>query len=474
MQRDGVHGHTDFRVRRDKVIAALRWLKLHNQFYSSIEIDLGVANQLPTDGDVSRDVAFIHEGGIDDEACESDNITETAVPMNAHQRQEEAITSRLQWPEGSSIPINEFRTAGYITMAFPCLFPDGEADYTLHHRDIRVTYHDWCDFLIHYSDPRFATDPRFRFHCINTLQRHDALTRSTIFAKKSDFTGNMQQLAAEVSRNPSLLKRLLSWGSNIRGTNAYWFQRRQELEAMVNQLGIPTLFLTLSSADLWWPCMTRHFGLTDEYIATLTEKQLSKLMQEKLNENPLIADAYFTKRVDEFLAILKKKFNIADYWMRFEYQFRGSPHLHALIWIDGAPDVRSFDNATTADIESHRVYYDTLVSAMNPNMNEPPADVHPSRVKCSSIEIGNVRQQAQLLNKVQRHTRCSRQCKKPPRNECRFNYPKALLTESTLSKDEKGHWQFLPKRNDELLDDHNIFAWMMATPCSRPRRRRSL
>ena len=42
--------HTDLRVRRDKVLAALQWLVANNPFYANITIDLASVQQLPQDG----------------------------------------------------------------------------------------------------------------------------------------------------------------------------------------------------------------------------------------------------------------------------------------------------------------------------------------------------------------------------------------------------------------------------------------
>lgn len=30
---------------------------------------------------------------------------------------------------------------------------------------------------------------------------------------------------------------------------------------------------------------------------------------------------------------------MVDYWVRFEWQHRGSPHIHGLAWLPNAPDV---------------------------------------------------------------------------------------------------------------------------------------
>lgn len=66
--------------------------------------------------------------------------------------------------------------------------------------------------------------------------------------------------------DPKILKSLYFWSGSNRGSNSYWFQQRGELEAMVNQRGIPTAFLTLSAADLWWPDLARLMGSQNQKL----------------------------------------------------------------------------------------------------------------------------------------------------------------------------------------------------------------
>lgn len=74
-------------------------------------------------------------------------------------------------------------------MAFPHLFPDGKADYLDFSRPIKITFREWCEHLMRYSDKRFSQDPRFRFFCLNTMQRQDACKQGVIFANVNDFKG---------------------------------------------------------------------------------------------------------------------------------------------------------------------------------------------------------------------------------------------------------------------------------------------
>ena len=50
-----------------------------------------------------------------------------------------------------------------------------------------------------------------------------------------------------------LVKRLMCFGSCLRGMKAYWNICRNDLTDMISQIGCPTLFFTLSAADTKWP-----------------------------------------------------------------------------------------------------------------------------------------------------------------------------------------------------------------------------
>ena len=88
----------------------------------------------------------------------------------------------------------------------------------------------------------------------------------------------------------------------IRGTLAYWRQFMYEVVAMVKQLGIPTWFMTLSSADLGWPelfqIISRIQGkdIPDEEVDALSYDEKC----EMLNLNPVIVEKYFQYRVETF------------------------------------------------------------------------------------------------------------------------------------------------------------------------------
>ena len=128
----------------------------------------------------------------------------------------------------------------------------------------------------------------------------------------------------------------------------YWQNFMYEVVAMVKQLGIPTWFMTLSCADLRWPelfqIIARIEGTntSDEEVEALSYSERCSM----LNLNPVVVAKHFQYRVETFFKeVLMSNANpigkILYYALRIEFQMRGSPHLHALIWTSDCPKLIS-------------------------------------------------------------------------------------------------------------------------------------
>lgn len=50
-----------------------------------------------------------------------------------------------------------------------------------------------------------------------------------------------------------LANRLMYFGSTLRGIRSYWMKSHAELSDLLHQIGSPTIFFTLSAADMYWP-----------------------------------------------------------------------------------------------------------------------------------------------------------------------------------------------------------------------------
>ena len=89
----------------------------------------------------------------------------------------------INWPGIGSSPINEYNMVGLFDMAFPALFPKGEADW-LQPQMRNVYLHEYEKHLLRYRDNRFGRHPRFRYFLLNIIMRHRAQASSKVFVKK--------------------------------------------------------------------------------------------------------------------------------------------------------------------------------------------------------------------------------------------------------------------------------------------------
>ena len=156
-----------------------------------------------------------------------------------------------------------------------------------------------------------------------------------------------------------------------------------------------------------------------------------------------------------------------DYWLRFEWQHRGSPHVHGLAWLPNAPDVECLMSSHQDDAVKARIiqYEDKLVSTMNPGIlpdgsnidDEPTAKTDPHICNKPYSEVTDFKQDLiDLVATCQRHSRCSTAyCLRTHNGHqiCRFHYPKDLQFETTIVTDETP--TLLTTRNDGLLNSFN-------------------
>ena len=63
------------------------------------------------------------------------------IRQSVHKQQflQRAATPTVSWPPSGTTPVNEVNTEGYISCAFPTLFPTGAADLYIAPRPLQVT-----------------------------------------------------------------------------------------------------------------------------------------------------------------------------------------------------------------------------------------------------------------------------------------------------------------------------------------------
>ena len=185
---------------------------------------------------------------------------------------------------------------------------------------------------------------------------------------------------------------------NIRSSPPYFEHKRKDLMAMIRQLGIPTLFISLSAADTkWLELLQSIYKLTNK--KNITHEQLEKMpWNEKCNlisKDPGTCALYFNHRVKKFIKhILKSPYSpfgkLLNFFYRVEFQHRGSPHIHGLLWIENAPHYEK-DN----DNEIIK-YVDSIISCATNKENKKYIDLQLHKHSKTCIKKKNNKKQCRF------------------------------------------------------------------------------
>lgn len=324
-------------------------------------------------------------------------------------------------------------------LAFPVLFPKGRYGYTAE-REIMLSPVKYFNArLLHYSG-RFATNPEYLFFAQFIIEQKKVSDSINIALKK---VHGHSVTAAQLRSNPQGLQNLICQDQaylflrQIPGTPPYWQKFMYEVVAMVKQLGIPTWFMTLSCADLRWPELFQIIAKMQRKKMTIEELDALSYNErcQMLNTNPVIVAKHFQYRVETFFKeVLLSKANpigkIVYYALRIEFQMRGSPHLHALIWTSDCPKLTDDNKQAYID------YIDQHVQAYLPSEEDDP-------------ELHN------LVKTYQKHTH-SRSCRKYKNIQCRFNFGQFFTNTTIVAEplsddlDEAIKSDLLDKRKETL------------------------
>ena len=208
------------------------------------------------------------------------------------------------------------------------------------------------------------------------------------------------------------------------------------------------------------------------------EESDSTARSKSVVENPCLADWFFYQRITKFMDVFYKgTLKAKDYWLRFEYQHRSSPHVHGVAWLEDAPDVEKVLASDDPSSQQELMrYINRTVCTVNPavlpdssNVSDAPlpkTNLHVCNKPCTEVE-DHEQHLNDLIATCQRHTRCSAAYCLRTKNgvqQCRFGYPKPLQPETVIVKDEDSNQEpvVLTARNDGLINSYNpiqLSAW---------------
>ena len=160
---------------------------------------------------------------------------------------------------------------------------------------------------------------------------------------------SVSMLLEQVNTSDEQLEaRLTTMLQSVRGTKQFWFLWHSELKCMIHEWGSPILFLTFSCAEYESTDITEFFWKVNDVPPSYN---IGKLCVEDPVSVSRKFHAFFNK------VILKGQvLGIVDhfYWKK-EYQNRGAPHYHVLVWIRDAPLIDRDDREKVLDWIQDRI-----------------------------------------------------------------------------------------------------------------------
>uniref|UniRef100_A0A669C7Z1 ATP-dependent DNA helicase n=1 Tax=Oreochromis niloticus TaxID=8128 RepID=A0A669C7Z1_ORENI len=326
-------------------------------------------------------------------------------------------------PAERNSPVSFFRTPHLEAMAFPVQFPTGQNTLD-EKRRLKLTPSAYFKSRLFNIDARFAKDTNYLFFSQFVTEIHLANSSMTIQLRKGKtmtkdgrkITSGMLQSKTEVEklvRNKDAIRFM----QPLRGTPAYWQKTTRDLFSMVRQIGTPQFFVTFSAAEMRWPeviqAIKRQQGEEVDFEALDWSEKC-----EILRSNPVTTMRMFDKRVEALFRDLlfspaQPLGEIIDYFYRVEFQHRGSPHIHMLLWIREKVEVDVDDDQTVCD------FVDRYISAQLPDPVKQP-ELH--------------KKVAELQKHSKNHTKT---CFKSVNSGCRFGFPKPPSTRTMIVRQDE-------------------------------------
>jgi len=249
----------------------------------------------------------------------------------------------IQENDNLRIPISTY-DPNLEPLLFPDLFTDGKGHFhdtltqSTSNNEIRVeTYGKYIKLRLMNVDPRWRLHhhwPSWSYLQLEKLRHHQNTQR---LLRQAHFNSNnnpnphlptardLLQPSTYSSHDIINESKTIPIPSFVRTGDTYFHRKQLHLNAMMNKLGLPTLFITLSMAENRWTHLQDILSKSDNENTLPTNR-------------PFHCANYFVHKFQSLKNKLYKKPDltgfgeITDFFDRVEFQNRGSAHTHSCYW----------------------------------------------------------------------------------------------------------------------------------------------
>ena len=336
-------------------------------------------------------------------------------------------------------------------LCFPVLFPTGE--FGEHHpRQVRLTHSEYVKSRLLNKDSRFRKCPQYVFYLLwqKEMREIAAGVYNMLNSKKGQQMSVKALLSKVDTSDEQLEANLCTMLQSVRGTKQFWFMKRSELRCMIRELGTPTLFLTFSCAEYESADIADYLRKVNNMPSTYTN--IAKLC----TEDPISVSRKFSLKFHAFFntVICKGKVlgEVEHFYWKKEYQARGAPHYHALLWIRDAPIIGKHDP-------------DQILKWIQ------------ARITCHIPDPKTCPELNRLVTRYQTH-RCSAYCRRKRKvgsvfvTRCKFGFPREACEIAELNdieeslKSRKRIYQLARTKSETKINDYNpllLLLWKANT-----------
>ncbi|VEN42006.1 unnamed protein product, partial [Callosobruchus maculatus] len=215
-------------------------------------------------------------------------------------------------------------------LSFPRIF--GGHGFDL--KEYKISYSERCKSEARRRDRRSCRPTRLLYMAKQKLEKA-CLSSINICLRKINRT---EKLTAREARNKELINDIMRYDAGykvlnqVRSSPSYWESKKKHLLAMIRQLGTPTFFLTISSAEKLWPeLMQGIHGIVHNRKLSMEEalKMSDNEKCELIKLDPVTCARYFDHRVRKLTEYIRSdggpfdEYKVQDCYESVEFQARG-------------------------------------------------------------------------------------------------------------------------------------------------------
>ena len=162
-----------------------------------------------------------------------DSMGVAGPPASEPNKRGNADAPRVDPPEkGVAIPED---TPGLATMAFPCIFQTGAADFNAERREA-VSFPQRFRHILMNEEGRAMRDSRFRYWAFNTNGRKEAVKSGQAFPLQEPSAADIDLSAIAKEDKQALVNKMVAFTSKIPATPGESTRARSDIERMVDQI----------------------------------------------------------------------------------------------------------------------------------------------------------------------------------------------------------------------------------------------